>query len=232
VQTGQFRQESIALRQIWSLSKCGQEVTMVLVVVGNAGGPRPGRHGSSSGGEENARQQERQLSAVSGVQSRRQPLAPLRQVFRTLPTTYRICHRWLSCQLRPGKRLVTEEPFSLRGQLRKPKRPMAVFSESADSLSRDKFLATPAIVFAAAAPEGGATPHFPGQPQSRASHSCGFRRLKAASQRTNSDFMSTIGYAAFKAATGRSFTANRFSRTAPRIAGRSHAKKGKERREP
>ena len=97
-------------------SECRQEVIIVLEVVADSGGPEPSRHGSSPVGEEDAHQQDRQSPAVSGVQPRRQPLAPLGPIFRTLPTTYRIRHPWLSCHLRPGKRFVMEEPFSLQDQ--------------------------------------------------------------------------------------------------------------------
>ena len=97
-------------------SKCRQEVIIVLVVGADPGRPQPGRHGPPPVGEENAHQQDRQSPAVAGMQPCRQPLAPLGPIFRALPTTFRIAHPWLSCHLRPGKRLVTEEPFSLQDQ--------------------------------------------------------------------------------------------------------------------
>jgi hypothetical protein len=93
-------------------SKCRQEVIIVLEVVADSGGPKPSSYGSSPVGEKDAHKQDRQSPAVACMQPRRQPQAPLGPIFRTLPTTYRICHPWLSCLLRPGKRTVTEEPFS------------------------------------------------------------------------------------------------------------------------
>ena len=97
-------------------SECRQEVKIVLVIVADSGGPEPGRHGSSPVGEEDAHQQDRQSPAVAGVQPRRQPLAPLGPIVRTLPICFR--HPWLSHHLRPGKRTVMEEPFSLQDQFR------------------------------------------------------------------------------------------------------------------
>jgi hypothetical protein len=97
-------------------SECRQEVIIVLEIVADSGSPEPSGHSASSAGEKDAHKQHRQSPAVSGVQSCRQPLAPLGPIFRTPPTTYRICHPWLSYHLRPGKRLVMEEPFSLQDQ--------------------------------------------------------------------------------------------------------------------
>ena len=98
-------------------SEWGKEVIIGLEIVADSGGAEPGGHGSSPVGEEDAHKQNRQSPAVPGMQPRRQPPAPLIPIFRTLPTTYRICHPWLSHHLRPGKRTVMEEPFSLQDQL-------------------------------------------------------------------------------------------------------------------
>jgi hypothetical protein len=90
-----------------------------LVIVADPGGAEPSGYGSSPVGKEDAHQQDRQSPAVSGMQSRRQPRAPL-PILRRLPTTFRFGHPWLSCHLRPGKRFVTEEPFSLQERFCKP----------------------------------------------------------------------------------------------------------------
>ena len=112
----QQQQQQLGGHRFGLASECRQEVIIVLEVGADTGGTEPRCHGSSSVGEEDARQQDRQPPTVSGMQPCRQPLAPLLPIFRTPPTTYRIRHPWLSCHLRLGKRLVTEEPFSLQDQ--------------------------------------------------------------------------------------------------------------------
>ena len=97
-------------------SKGCQEVIIVLVIGTDPCRPQPGRHSPPPVGKENAHEQDRQSPAIAGMQARRQPLAPLGPIFRGLPMTFRIAHPWLSCHLRRGKRLVTEEPFSLQDQ--------------------------------------------------------------------------------------------------------------------
>jgi hypothetical protein len=119
-QDSQHQEQQLGRDGFGLASKCGQEVIIVLVVVGDAGRPQPGRHGSASVGEKDAHQQDRQSPAVSRVQPRRQPLAPLLPIVRTLPTAFRFGHPWLSYHLRLGKRLVMEEPFSLQERFCKP----------------------------------------------------------------------------------------------------------------
>ena len=67
-------------------------------------------------------------------------------IFRALPTTFRICHPWLSCHLRPGKRSCDGRAFFIARSVLKPKRPTAVFSESAEGLTRIFFLLVERVV--------------------------------------------------------------------------------------
>jgi hypothetical protein len=62
----------------------------------HAGGTQTGRHRAPTARKRDTEQQHRQSPTVVGMQSDRQPLAPLRSLFGTFPTTYRIRHPWLS----------------------------------------------------------------------------------------------------------------------------------------
>jgi len=90
-QSHQLRGDRFALAS----HRC-KEVIIVLVVVADAGGPQPGRHGTPTAGKQDTNQQHRQPPTIGGMQPSRQPLAPLRPLIGTLPTTFRFRHPWLS----------------------------------------------------------------------------------------------------------------------------------------
>ena len=99
-------------------SEWGEEVIIVLEIVADSGGAEPTGDGPPADSKQYARQQHRQPPPVACVQPGPQPFAPLRPIVRTFPVCFR--HPWLSCHLRLGKRLVTEEPFSCQDQFWQP----------------------------------------------------------------------------------------------------------------
>ena len=94
-------------------SEAGQEVIIVREVGADAGGSQPRRDGATPVGKEDPAQQHRQPPAIPGMQSGRQPLAPLRPFLRTLPTNLVSPSLALpSCGLFSNRSMM-EEPFSL-----------------------------------------------------------------------------------------------------------------------
>ena len=118
-------------------SECRQEVKIVLVIVADSGGPEPGRHGSSPVGEEDAHQQDRQSPAVAGVQPRRQPLAPLGPIVRTLPIM--LSPSLALPSFASWKTHCDGRAFFIARPISSHKRPTAVFSESAEPDQPDSF---------------------------------------------------------------------------------------------
>ena len=126
------RQQSC--RDKFALASDGdKKIIVVLEVVAYTGGAEPSGNGSPSAGKQNAEEQHRQSPSIACMQPGCQPLAPIRPIVRTLPTTFPVSPSLAlpSCGFF-AQRSMTEEPFLLKINLWFINGLWPFFSESAE----------------------------------------------------------------------------------------------------